>query len=363
MDYQEQGYTAPEAPYGDPRPINTDPREQPGFVSQPFNTDPREQPQWQFMPPIITTPPRRGRSPWHWFIVGVVILAIIFGGLALTSLALARTITETKQFTVGDQPTLVLNNNNGDVHLTSGPAGTITVVAHKHTFVGNEDQISVDYNLSSDGKTLTVTSTEASIISFGFFFRLGVDFDVTVPATSTLNVRTSDGSVDASGISGSITLHSSDGSVSTNGGSGQVTLTTSNGSIQASNVSGQITLTTSNGDIQADNASGALNLKTSNGSIKVSGASLNEDSTFVTSNGSITFSGSLAPPNSYSFRTSNGSIDVTLPADSSFQVSSQTSNGSLNSDFNGTTNGQYGSAPFAVLTLQTSNGSITIHKA
>ncbi len=362
MNYQEPGYTAPETPSGDPRPINTDPREQPGLVPPTLNTDPREQPRWQVVPPIVMTP-HRGRSRWHWFIVGVIILAIIFGGLALTSLALARTITETKHFTVGDQPALVLTTSDGDVHLNSGPARQITIVAHKHTFAGSGDQLNVDYNLSSDGNTLTVSYNEQFTFNFSLFIRTGVDFDVMVPTATALNVQTSNGSVDASGISGSITLKSSNGSVSTNGGSGQVTLTTSNGSIQASNVSGQITLTTSNGSIEADNASGVMRVKTSNGSIKVSGASLSGDSTFETSDGSITFSGSLAPPDSYFFRTSNGSIDVTLPANSSFQVSSQTSNGSLNSDFNGTTNGQYGSAPFAVLTLQTSNGSITIHKA
>ena len=315
MSNQEPGYAAPETQYGDRRPINT---------------DPREQPQSQAVPPILMTPPpRRGRSRWHWFSVSVLILVVIFGGLFITALALARTITETRHFAVSDQPTLVLTNSNGDVHLVSGPARQITVVAHKHTFAGSEDQVQVDYQPSSDGKTLTVSTNEGSGFNFDFgvFWRIGVDFDVTVPAATTLNVQTSNGSVDASGITGAITLNSS------------------------------------NGSIQADNASGMLRLKTENGSITVSGASASGNSVFETSNGSIGFSGSLDTSGSYLFHTSNGSIDLTLPADANFQVSSSTSNGSISSDFNDVTNGQVGSAPFAQVTLETSNGSISIHKA
>lgn len=351
MNNQEQGYAAPEMQYGDRRPINS---------------DPREQSQWQAVPPIAMVPaPRRGHTRWYWFGVSALILVVIIGGLTITALLLSRTITETKHFTVGDQPTLVLTNSDGSVHLVSGAARQITVVAHKHTFAGNEDQLQVDYKQSSDGNTVTVSANQGSGFSFdfGLFWRVGVDFDVTVPSQTTLNVETSNGSVDASGITGAITILSSNGSVSTNGGSGQVTLTTSNGSIQADNVSGQIALTTSNGSIQADNDTGTLRLKTENGSITVSGTNASGDSTFETSNGSINFSGSLDTSGSYRFHTSNGSIDLTLPANANFQVSSSTSNGSVSSDFNGTTNGAYGNPPYAIITLETSNGSISIHKA
>jgi hypothetical protein len=238
----------------------------------------------------------------------------------------------------------MLTNSNGDVHLVSGPAGEITVVAHKHTVAGSEEQIHVDYHQSSDGNTLIVSYTPSSGFTIGLFGRIGVDFEVTVPSQTALNVQNSNGLIDANGITGQITLNSSNGRVSTNGGSGQITLITSNGSIQA------------------DNASGTVRLKTENGSITVSGVSASGNSTFETSNGSIGYSGSLDRSGTYLFHTSNGSIDLTLAADANFQVTSSTSNGGVTSDF-GVTSGTVGTAPYAQVTLETSNGSISIHRA
>ena len=75
MSYQQQGFADPVTPSQERRPINTDPREQPGYQPQSMNTDPREQPQWPGgQPPFMARPPQRGRSPWFWAGISVVIL-------------------------------------------------------------------------------------------------------------------------------------------------------------------------------------------------------------------------------------------------------------------------------------------------
>src|SRR5579862_4365139 len=126
MNSQQQGYATPGTSYGDQRPINT---------------DPREQPQWQGMPPTSTAqPPQQGRAPWRWLGISVAILVVIFGGLYVTTNVLTNTVTESKSFAVGAQPTIVVNNGNGSVHIFNGPAGKVSVEAHKHVFLGDSDQ-------------------------------------------------------------------------------------------------------------------------------------------------------------------------------------------------------------------------------
>lgn len=301
---------------------------------RPINTDPREQPQWQGgQPPLMARSPQRGRSPWFWTGISVIILVVIFGGLAAASVLLSSTITETRNFVVGNQPTLVLTNGNGSVHISNGPPGQISVVARKHVFLGNTDEVPIHYDLSSDKKTLTITADDGSGVSLlSFDFNRGVDFDVTVPDQASLNVQTGNGSLSASGMSG------------------------------------QISMDTGNGNIDATNLSGPLTLKTGNGSITATHTTASGSSIFKTGNGDIDFQGTLDPYSSTLFTTGNGDIDLTLPNNAAFHLDASTGNGSIDSDFSYVTgdaaNGTVGSGPpYAQVTLQTGNGSIHIHKS
>lgn len=313
MNTQQQGFAPPETYYGDQHPINT---------------DPREQPQWPGSQPPFATQPQPGHNPWRWMGISVAILVVIFGSLFAASTLLTSTVTETKSFDVGTQPTLVVNNGNGSVHIFNGPAGQISVVAHKHVWLGNSDQISVHYNLSSDHQTLIITADDGPGLCLFCFGVQSVDIDVTVPSQSNLNVHTGNGSV-----------------------------------VSATGISGQITLDAGNGSIQATQLSGPLTLKTGNGSITATQTNASGNSTFQTGNGSIDFSGTLDPHQGvYLFTTGNGDIDLTLPANAALHVTYEVGNGSIDSDFTLTGDGTVGNAPYAQVTLHSGNGSIHLHK-
>jgi DUF4097 and DUF4098 domain-containing protein YvlB len=285
--------------------------------------------------------------------IGVLTLVVILGGLTVAGILLSTTITETRTFTVSDPPSLVLTNGNGSVHITSGPAGKMTVVAHKHVFNGDSSQIPITYDLSSDGTTLTISVDDGHFGINLFSWNIGVDFDITVPATTNLNVKAGNGSVDARGVNGSMQLSSGNGSVSTDGGTGQIALSAGNGSIRASGISGQMTMEAGNGSMTIFNA-------------RASGTS-----TFHAGNGSITFSGSLDANNgSYIFDAGNGTIDLTLPVETAMQLHATIGNGSFQSDFpgvpsqdGGTLVVAVGQAPFAQVTLHAGNGSIHLHQS
>jgi hypothetical protein len=353
---QEQQFVDPGTFSGDRRPINTDPREQPGYMPPAANFDPREQPQWQPTPPVMAYPPQPAHSPWRWVGISAVLLVVIFGGLFTASALLTHEITSTKTFAVGNAPKLVVTANAGNVQIVNGPAGQISVVARQRAFSGDNGPIPVHYDLSSDGTTLTVSADQSSGgFTFGFSY-YSIDFDITAPAQTALDIHTDSGDITSNGVNGPMTLTTSSGNITTDGGSGQITLTTSSGDIKASNVSGQMTLSTSSGNVTAINASASGN------------------SSFETSSGDITYNGSLAPKGTYSFRASSGDVTVTLPGDSALQVQASTDSGDISSDFSGvivqrgdgsgaTASGSSGSAPYAQVTLTTSSGDIHLRQA
>lgn len=126
---------------------------------------------------------------------------------------------------------------------------------------------------------------------------------------------------------------------------------------------------TSNGSLEATDLSGEVTLNTSNGRITVNSEQGPEELVARTSNGSINISAS--PKNGYyNLRTSNGSVRVKLPEELGISLSAKTSNGSINLgsgqwSFDGgklsknQVDAERGNGEFK-LHITTSNGSITL---
>jgi hypothetical protein len=301
-------------------------------------------------------PPRQRHSPWYWMVIGFIIVVVILGGLVSFAFLSTHTITlAPRSFTVGNQPTLVLNANSADIHIVSGADHQITVRGTERISAWSTDQIPVTYQQSGDTVTVTIDETSNNI-GIGLFYQ-NLQIDVTVPSQTNLAVTTDSGNITNDGSTGQMTLRTSSGEITTNGGSGQIILGTDSGDIRASNISGQMTLTTSSGTITATNAS-------------ASGAS-----TFQTDSGDIRFSGSLAATGTDRFKASSGTITLTLPGDAAVQVQASTSSGDIRSGFTGvnvlkgdgsgaTAVGQAGSGPaFAQVTIQTDSGDINLDRA
>ncbi len=271
-------------------------------------------------------PPPRRRSPWPWILLVVFLLlaftgivGILFAAIGYNFTGYTNTLTETRHFTVSTTPTLVLNNDIGSIHVRPGGTGSdVTVLATKHAGLGgNVNDVQVSYNQSSADNTITVNVVRST--SFNFFNSSSVDFEVTMPSSSDLVLKTNTGSIDVTGVSG------------------QMSLTSNTGSVGATD------------------------------SALTSGSTLNSNT------GSITFTGSIGQSGSYQFTTNTGSVNVTLPASSVFHVDATTDTGSITSDFPGVivehpnftgaiAHSDVGSSPQATVTLRTNTGSISLHQ-
>ena len=176
----------------------------------------------------------------------------------------------------------------------------------------------------------------------------GNHIKVTIQANPEVSIHTSNGRVELKNVEGTVNLH------------------TSNGRITLADVKGEIEAHTSNSRIEAINVKGAVDLRTSNGK-----ATIQESAglfTAVTDNGSVQFDGEFESAGVNRYKTSNCSVKVRLGGEPSLKLEASTSNGSAQCSQPLVQHGLSGKnhligtigAGDASLTLQTSNGSISV---
>jgi len=223
----------------------------------------------------------RRRSPWRWIIVLLIILALLGGGVG-SVFGIHHTAIETKSFSVNTSAAtpamLVIHESTGEITVHTGSTNNISIQATKDAggFFGNPDDIQVQYNQSNGSNTIDVSANDGG----GIFSSSSVNFDVTVPTNTDLQLQSNTGTIEVHGVTGTMDLESNTG-----------------------------TITALN-----DNLTGSSTLQTNTGSVK--------------------FSGSIST-GSYQFTTNTGSVDVTLPSSSNFHVDAKTDTGSVSTDFPG----------------------------
>ena len=200
MSYSEQDITEETAERDQWRGINSDPREQPGTPVHDRAIPPKG------------GRPRKGHSRWFWLGVSLVILALIYGGLATASVLLTHDTSTSRVLPVGSAPKLILTMSEGSVHVVSGPEGQISVVMHQQVFVGDNNPIPAHFAQSPDGNTLRITVEQNLSVGINVYDS-GIDFDIVAPQETALLIHTASGDITASGINSQMTLGTSNGDI------------------------------------------------------------------------------------------------------------------------------------------------------
>ncbi len=269
-------------------------------------------------------------------LVAVMVMAITL--LAAAGCTAGPTETRDDSFSVNGTATLVVNNDNGWIKVSTGTDDEVRIQA---TLRGIDR---IDYEVSQDGNTITVL---AEIEQGWFISNVGVDITITTPVNTDVELETSNGAIELNGIEGTGTLR------------------TSNGEIVLENVKGDFEGETSNGKIEVESLEGTAFLRTSNGGLDLQGVTGEVDA--ETSNGGISYSGDMIAGGDNGLVTSNGNVDVELLGTPSIMLDALTSNGDVTSELpiTATTTsddhlvGKIGDGE-ADLYIRTSNGDVTI---
>jgi DUF4097 and DUF4098 domain-containing protein YvlB len=241
------------------------------------------------------------------------ILLVILALCAIGLLAMSKTahnITKSESITEDtmdgvDNLTLNIQNRNGAIKLVGWDKDYLHYTITKRSNWGKDELDLVDIHVSKNQNSVDFRVEKKEKRA-----RVSIEIVCQVPANLiTGAVRTSNGSISVEGCNGTSELSTSNGSITCTSHNGTVEASTSNGSIRLSHLAAA-RASTSNGKIVITDVPNVLTAKTSNGSIYAEVSSISQDTSFRTSNGSITLAISETIDADISAHTSNSRISI-----------------------------------------------------
>ncbi len=222
----------------------------------------------------------------------------------LAALCVPAAAQQKKELHFSVQPgTLVaVTNDYGPITVRSSTGNQVLVTATAHS-----TNVEVDSNQSANRVDVRTHYLQKVDQNSG-----AVDYEVQVPPTAALLLRTANGAVSVQNVNGDISVESDTGGVTvSNVGGAHVHVRSMSGPINISDVNnGHVELTSVSGDVTVTNVNGPLV------SVNTTGAP-------------IRFTGDCAGGGEYNLTTHSGNIDVALPATASVDVTARSINGAV----------------------------------
>jgi DUF4097 and DUF4098 domain-containing protein YvlB len=279
---------------------------------------------------------------------------------------------------IGRDGRFSLGNIDGSIVVTGGAGDEVSIEAVKQTRGSQADLSAVDINVEARAGHVDVQTRYRSRN-----VRVAVSYTVTVPTSTTLELKSISGDVRVTDVQGSVRAESISGDVTTSGTprlelarsiSGNVDLAGSGdeGVLTASSVSGNVRATGFRArSLEANSVSGSIFL-----------TDVVCDRVGVQSiSGNVEFSGNFNRNGRYDFNSHSGDVRLGLSDMTGFQFTANTFSGSVRSDLpltldgSGDRGGRRGRQSFggramratfgdgsAVLTIRTFSGNIVIYR-
>lgn len=224
-------------------------------------------------------------------------------------------VRETRTFDVTGQPDLTLDTFDGAIEVHSWDKPTIEVEIEKRAMEQPLiDQITVEAQQAGNTISLRVKGParhEFSGVTIGVRVSPSARLRVAVPKSLTLHATSGDGAIRAEDLAGAIALRTKDGSVTASRLSGDIEIHTGDGAIRLEKISGRVALETEDGSIGFDGAPTVLRAKTDDGAIR---ARVDADT---------------AMADNWELTTGDGSIVLTLPSMFNGELDAETHDGSV----------------------------------
>jgi hypothetical protein len=256
----------------------------------------------------------------------VLIAALVVLFAATTALASSPQGSFEKTLQVNGPVDLEVNTHSGDVIVRSGSSGTVQIrgkiYVGDHWFGGRreEDVHSIEQNppIHQSGNSVHIEYVD--------FHNISINYEITVPADTTIRSRSGSGDQTLEGTRGNADVQTGSGDVKLSNLTGEVHLQTGSGDVRARSISGAVHGGTGSGNVEIEETgSGNIDLHTGSGNITARG--IQGGFRGETGSGDVTAEG--AQTGSWEIRTGSGNVHVHLPSNAAFDADISTSSGSV----------------------------------
>ena len=230
---------------------------------------------------------------------------MVLTAVMASTLASAQT-RQQKTFACGLKPTVSVTNQYGPIAVHAGADNQVVV-----TYILHSDKVEVDMNRSDDRITVESHLLQGANGSAG-----QVDYELVVPAGSSVILRSDSGLLSAQNLRGDVSIQGAAANVDLQDISG--------GHIHVKTLSGNINL------LEAHQAH--VEISTLGGDVTMK----NVDGTLVevsSNTGKIHYDGDFGGSGAYKMSSHTGDIDASIPATASVDVTASSEKGRVDNDF------------------------------
>lgn len=255
--------------------------------------------------------------------------------LTATALSAVAVLASAEDFTrslqVSGTPNVTVSTGSGYVKVVPGSNSEVRIVGHVRAGSGNwfgggsaDDrvrQIVADPPITQSGSNITIGQTRGNDL----YRNIVIDYDINVPASTSLRTSSGSGNVMVGGVMGSVWANTGSGDVQVSNIGSDAKLETGSGSIRADGIHGSATLQTGSGDIELrQTAGGDVRAQTGSGSLRIRG--FNGGLRAGTGSGDIDVDG--IPSADWKLTTGSGSVRLTV-GNAKFSLNASTGSGTV----------------------------------
>ena len=254
-----------------------------------------------------------------------------------------------RTYTVSGPIRLELSNASGDVFITEGAAGTVSINAEvRASGLGFEnpqkrlDDIVSEPPIEQRGDTIRIGKDFSRMRNVSITYKIQVPHDTELDAnvaSGAENIRDLRGPVKVRSASGSINVEKIDRDAHLSTASGTISAENIGGDVQVSSASGNVTVTNIRGDARVHVVSGVIRISqpggrvdgsTTSGGVEIQGAA--NDVTAHSVSGRVYVQGNPGAQGYWNLKTASGGVQISVPPSASFHLSAEAVSGEIRTD-------------------------------
>jgi DUF4097 and DUF4098 domain-containing protein YvlB len=254
-----------------------------------------------------------------------------------------------RSFSVNGPIRLELSNAAGDVNITEGAAGTVTIHAEvRASGFGFEDpqkrlsDIVSNPPVEQRGDTIRIGKEFSRMRNVAIAYTIQAPHDTEISSTvasgaqtirnvrGPVNIKAASGSIRVEKIDRDVQLSTASGSISVNDVGSDVHVSSASGSITVLNIKGDVRVHAIAGVIRVSQPGGRVDADTQSGEVEIQGAA-NDVKAHATS-GRVYVQGNPGADSYWELKTVSGGVQFSVPSSANFHLSAEAVSGEIRAD-------------------------------